>query len=253
MSRNLARRQAGIQAAIVEKSELDLPGLDVYRSAYRLRMKEALAADYPVLCRWLGKTRFDDLADKYLEAYPSRHFSIRWFGCHLAEYLYCHGPLEWAEMAEFEWALSLTFDCADSKSLEPEVLAKIPPQDWPRLKFTVTPGLSLLTLRPTVPVIWKALQAREAPPECFVLPDPVRWMVWRLDLRSFFRSMSEAEAQCLSLLQSGTEFAEICANLSDDDLPTSAAHQIALWLRRWLEEGVIIDLQLDCGGDAETA
>ncbi len=243
MSTGLATLQADVQAAILGQGGTALPGLDIYRSAYRLRLTEALAADYPVLRRWLGGARFDELARDYLEAHPSRHFSIRWFGRALPEYLERQGPLEWAEMARFEWALSLAFDCADSKPLAPETLAGIPPQDWPRLRFTVCPGFSLLRLRTSVPHVWKALQAGEDPPRCRVLSTPTAWMVWRQGLRQFFRSLSEAEAECLVRLESGAAFGEVCAGLSGCDLPTDAARQIALWLRCWLKDGVVTGLR----------
>ncbi|HNH12398.1 MAG TPA: DNA-binding domain-containing protein, partial [Rhodocyclaceae bacterium] len=60
--------------------------LDIYRHAYRSRLTEALAANYPVLARALGDEAFAQLALQYIDARPSRHASIRWFGDQLGAF-----------------------------------------------------------------------------------------------------------------------------------------------------------------------
>ncbi len=243
MSKDLANLQARIQSAVMAETDLSLPGLEIYRNAYRQRLVEALAVDYPMLSRWLGRDRFHELAAGYLTTHPSRHFSIRWIGRHLPEFLQRTGPLEWAEMAAFEWSLSLAFDCTDAEPIGPDTLAAIPPQDWPHLSFVLAPGLSLLTLRTSVPKVWKALQDQVSPPDCTDQPEPVSWMVWRHRLRCFFRSMDGPEAHTLRLIKSGTAFAEVCADLAGQDLSTDAAHQVAQWLHRWVEEGLVVGIE----------
>ncbi len=240
MNGELTRLQAQVQSAILGQGELSPPGLEVYCNAYRLRVIEALAADYPVLARWLGQDQFARLACDYVAAYPSGHFSIRWIGRRLPDFLHHTGPPEWEEMAAFEWALSLAFDCLDTVPIEPDVLTAIPAQNWPQLRFQLHPSLSLLALHTPVPRVWKALQAQEVPPDCPHSSTSVNWMVWRRGLQLFFRSLGDAEAQTLRMLWEGSEFAEICVALSDRDLPTDIAHQVATWLHRWMEEGLIV-------------
>jgi len=46
--------------------------VDVYREMYWLRLREALAIDYPELQRYLGNEGFDALCDEYVNQYPSR-------------------------------------------------------------------------------------------------------------------------------------------------------------------------------------
>ena len=82
--------------------------LDIYATAIRLRFLEVLGQDYPGLHALAGDDGFRRLGLAYVEAHPSHHPSIRWFGEHLPAFLRSTAP--WreqpvlAEMAGFEWA-----------------------------------------------------------------------------------------------------------------------------------------------------
>ncbi|MBN2700910.1 MAG: DNA-binding domain-containing protein [Methylohalobius sp. ZOD2] len=220
--------------------------LAVYRNAYRVRLTEALAVDYPMLARWLGEARFAQLAEDYIANYPSDVRSIRWVGRHLTKFLRAAEPWrerpELAEMAAFEWALGLAFDCADADPLAPEALVRIPPEQWPRLRFQLHPSVQLLQLAYSVPSIWKALQAEsELPP---YRPNRVSWLIWRQGLRQFFRSLAEPEAHALRAIQTGHPLAEVCAELARWDCCPDAAQEAARLLRQWLAAGVIVALKV---------
>ena len=80
--------------------------LDIYVAAYRLRLLEALATDFSGLHTLTGDEQFDQLGRAYIDACPSHHFSLRWYGHGVAEFLqrtppYAEYPVL-AEMAEFE-------------------------------------------------------------------------------------------------------------------------------------------------------
>ncbi|HOU66643.1 MAG TPA: DNA-binding domain-containing protein, partial [Thermomonas sp.] len=51
--------------------------LRIHADAYRLRLIEVLANDYPVTAALLDEDRFDDAALGYLQAHPSTHPSLR--------------------------------------------------------------------------------------------------------------------------------------------------------------------------------
>ena len=60
--------------------------LAIYYDAYRLRLLEALDSNYPILHSWMGDDEFEKLGLAYLDAHPSTHFSIRYFGHRLSEF-----------------------------------------------------------------------------------------------------------------------------------------------------------------------
>jgi len=51
------------------------------------RLVEALQTNYPALLRLIGEHDFAQLASQYIAAHDSRHFSIRYYGDALAEFL----------------------------------------------------------------------------------------------------------------------------------------------------------------------
>ena len=61
--------------------------LAVYYNAYRIRLIDCLAVDYPALAKLVGRDAFEDLALAYLQRFPSTHPSVRWFGRHLPVFL----------------------------------------------------------------------------------------------------------------------------------------------------------------------
>ena len=64
-----------------------LEGLQIYHNAYRSRLLAVLREDFPALLHWIGNESFEQLALAYLAAWPPRHFSIRWLGEKLPEFI----------------------------------------------------------------------------------------------------------------------------------------------------------------------
>ena len=95
--------------------------LSVYGEAYMLRLVDILLADYPKLQKIMGKKKFQQMAHEYLAQYPSQHFSVRYLGQHLGEFLRATAPYKddrtWQDMATFEWALTDTIDAEDGPVL----------------------------------------------------------------------------------------------------------------------------------------
>ena len=61
--------------------------LEVYKTAYYLRLQEALGESYPALRRHLGVQSFDALCIEYINVFPSCYRSIRWYGDQLSLFL----------------------------------------------------------------------------------------------------------------------------------------------------------------------
>ncbi len=223
--------------------------LAIYADAYRLRLIEALATDYPGLKAVAGDEQFDRLGRAYLDTHPSRVASLRWFGHQLATYLrttapWCDHPAL-AEMAAFEWAMSDAFDAEDSMPATVNDLATIPPDHWPRLRFTLHASVQRLDLRWNVPTVWQAVDTGTAPPPLAAADHPTGWLVWRHRLVTHFRSLTVDEAWALDALRRGDTFAAVCDGLCEwIDTRHVAAHAAAL-LKRWLEDGVVRDVGTD--------
>lgn len=220
--------------------------LGIYYDAYRLRLIGVLASGYPKLQALLGDELFDRVARTYIAAHPSRYRNVRWYGdamrAHLAETLPQH-PIA-AELAGFEWALSLAFDAPDAPLLQVQDLAAIAPEDWGGLRFELQPALQMLRLDWNTVAVWKALDAEQAPPAPQRNPTPETWLVWRRELNAHFRSLDPREETALRQALDGVCFADICAGLNDDLPQQESAMQAANYLAAWLQEGMLSHARL---------
>ncbi len=222
--------------------------LDIYATAYRLRLQEALAANFPMLETYVAKTRFETIALEYLDAYPSSRVSVRTFGIHLPAWLRTrlHAEPWLAELAGLEWALGCAFDAVDSTVLGIESLAHIEPADWSALVFRFSAATQRLTLRTNAAALYKAV-TEEQPAPTAAFAEPVEWLVWRREHQAQYRSMSSSEALALDTLLSGGTFGNACEHLlqlhPEDEVPTLAASL----LKRWLLDELIIDLSVSNG------
>ncbi|MEA3220258.1 DNA-binding domain-containing protein [Immundisolibacter sp.] len=222
--------------------------LAVYHSAYRLRLTEALAADFPLLCGLLGEDGFARLAADYIAACPSRSFTLRDFGHALADFLAHHERYRrrpWLRAtAIFEWSLLAAFDAADVAHLRMADLAGVPPAQFPRLRFRIAPGVQVLRLRWNVPQAWRALQEGTAlePPQR--LPAGVDCLIWRREERVYFRTLPLDEAALLKALMKGRSFAAGCGALARVGVDADAGRRAAELLTTWLADTL---LAMPCG------
>jgi hypothetical protein len=217
--------------------------LDVYYQAYRLRLLEALGVDFPALQAFVGTKRFERIGLEYIDAYPSEHFSIRYFGRAMSRFLgalpYRREP--WlAELASFEWALGEAFDAPDALPLTAKALSAIPLTAWPELRLHLHPSVRRLNFRWHVPAVWQAVDRHETPTPPVRNEPPMPWLIWRRDLKNYFRSLQQDEAWALDAIRAGLTFGEICEGLGQWMVDREAAVRAARLLRLWVEEGLLV-------------
>ncbi|MGD0958967.1 MAG: DNA-binding domain-containing protein [Methylomonas sp.] len=218
----------------------------VYTEAYRLRLIEALGADYPVLQDLLDDEGFNVMCRAYIDASPSDQFSIRWFGRHLPGFLTKTPPyLEQAgiaELAAFEWALSEAFDAPESTLADYNRLAAIEPPHWPSLTLKFHPSLRRLDLHYNAPEVWQASNRQETLPNFIENIELQAWIIWRQQLKLLFRSLSAQEAFALDAFLQGQCFAEVCSGLSEWLDEEKTVISAAGFLQTWLRDGWIADV-----------
>ena len=68
---------------------------------------------------------------------------------------------------------------------------------------------------------------------------PVPWIIWRKQLRQFYRSLAADEAWMLDQVQSGKNFAALCEGLCQWRDESEVALHAAGLLKRWISDGLI--------------
>ena len=247
LQRHLLRDESAIIGDIIDAPPLPAAArLGIYRNAYQARLIEALDDTYPVLHKLLGDDMFAALGEAFIAQHPSMHRSIRWYGAELAQFLAENAPYQeqpvLSEVALLEWTLSEVFDAADCAVIERSALAEIPADDWGDLQFEFHPSLRRLDLLWNAVPVWQAMSRDETPPEPECGKAAVTWVLWRRDLKNYFRSLESAEAGALDAALAGCCFADICQALTewlpDDAIPPAAANYLAVWA----DSGIIATL-----------
>ena len=221
--------------------------LGTYYNAYRIRLIDALATDFSALQQYLGREAFENLILDYLHHYPSTRPSVRWVGRHLSDYLQQHYDSEDAEflreLAQYEWAQASVFDAAASDQLvQLEDMMQVPAETWPDLRFTFKPAIEWVDLHWNVPQIEQACDRDESMPDKQRAEFPQRWLLWRREFKTHWRSLEVHEARALEQAFNGANFADICEGL----LEWVDAEQVALtaagFLKQWISDQLLTRL-----------
>jgi hypothetical protein len=217
--------------------------LGIYGDGYCARLSEALQANFPILTKLLGEGDFQTLATGYVRGHESPFFSIRYYGNALAEFLateadYAGAPVL-AELARWEWTMTEVFDAADAAPIGAGELARVTPDEWADLCFDWHPSVRRLELAWNAPQIWKAVGDDAEPPEVTLESSPMQWLLWRHELRSYFRALAAEEALVLDAARQGESFGGVCTLLSGIFGDGAAPAHAASFLRGWVDSGLL--------------
>ena len=224
--------------------------LSTYAFAYRARLKEVLANDYHALLMAVGDEQFNQLSEDYIDAHPSRYYSLRDFGRHLPEFVFDrvqhhqrYLDKHWLyELALFEWTLGQAFDAPDSTTFGEQEMAMIPAESWSNLRFYIHPSVHRIDFEWNIPQMWQAL-THDIPSQVTASRDISNpWLVWREQLVTRFRSLEADEQRTLDLLIAGNSFYQVCealsTSMSEDDVPMRAAGLLKNWIAQGLIGGI---------------
>lgn len=218
--------------------------LAVYVHAYRSRLAGVLREDFPATLAALGPDA-EAVMDAYIRAHPSRSFTLRDFGAAFPAFLQAEN-LGWqAELAQFEWAFCEAFDAPDAPVVTIADMARVAPEQWPRMGFVLQPALRRLDSRYNLPALWRAARNGEAltAPEAAGPVLPV--LIWRQDYATRYRSLEADEALALDAVLAGGGFAEACAALSGCMAPPDAPARAASLLKTWLDQTLVAALAFE--------
>lgn len=216
--------------------------LAVYHHGYRIRLREALRAEFPGLALLAGK-RFPTLLDGYVAVHPSTHFNIRWHGQGLDAYL--AGTAPWhdrptlAEMAQLDWAISTAFDATDHVPVDAAELAHMPPDAWASLRLHPLPHARLLRVTHNVDAFRRAADHGTSRPSIRQLRQPRHLLVWRPTMEVRYRRVDRDELPALQAALDGDAFANLCERLAEHHGTEAALPRMVALLGRWLDEGLI--------------
>jgi hypothetical protein len=215
--------------------------LDIYADMYFYRLRDCLQEDFAAVYAVVGAERFHNLITDYLIVHPPAHFSLRQAGRHLPAFIGTQrlaAPWPYLEqLAALEAAVLDAFDAPDAAPLEIAILQGIPPEEWPGLRFAVTPSLQRVHVEWRVDDVLRTVQEGAAPSTPAASPTWLR--VWRQDLRVFHRPIDAAETAALEAVATDATFATVCAAVGELIGESAGAERVVQLLDTWFADGLI--------------
>jgi uncharacterized protein (UPF0276 family) len=245
----LAEAQSMMQAAILFGSAMDSKPdawirakaafapqdqLAVYVNAYRYRLYDVTAEDYPALQYYLGDDQFDRVIKDFVNHVHSDHFNVGRYAAHLPDYLKSHelGDAFAVELATLENAVSQLTDPEETMPLTPEHLVGMTPDILMETVLHPRKALALFAFNYPVNAYYRDMQEDKLPtspkPEkSFVAVFRHEDVVWRMDFAA-------AEYRLLTTLMSGVK---VGGALADCDEVT--ATKLSEYFSRWMRNGLL--------------
>ena len=241
--------------------------LEIYNRQYWFRVLGALAEDFPALRSVIGARAFEAMSVAYLTAHPSRSFTLRNLGSHLAEWLgknphYAGRRARLAQdVVRMEWAFVEAFDNAEHDPLTLDQIATLDGNS----RLALQPHLRLVELEFPVDDLVLNLHKKEkrqtseagvqhedgedAPARLPTLRRKQTWLAaHRVDYSVYYLRLNRGEFYTLSAIRDGHSLAEaIEGGITIARVPSARRPQLVReWFTNWAELGWI------CSADIET-
>ncbi|MFZ4763295.1 MAG: DUF692 family multinuclear iron-containing protein [Alphaproteobacteria bacterium] len=215
--------------------------LAVYVNAYRYRLYDVTAEEYPVLKYYVGEERFDRLLKDFVNIVHSNHFNVGRYSSLLPEFLAQTAMVDnfALEIAHLENVISQLVDWPETTVLEASDLAHITPEILMETVLYPRQALQLMAFNYPVNSYYRGVMEEKQPAmpqqeKAFLVVFRHEDAVWRMDveeneyylLQKLFAGSTIGSA--LDLLQ--TEL-----SLPEDELATN----LSLWFSRWMRNGLL--------------
>lgn len=224
--------------------------VDIYHGMYLLRMRDALAGDYPGLEHFLGDDGFLRLVRDYVQAHPSRSHTLNRLGDHVPEFI--EGTSEiprrefCAELARLELAVTEVFDAPERPPLGQDEIAAVPADAWERARLRPIPAFRLLSFRYPVNAYLQSVRDEDHDHH----PKPrlkSEWVaVYRRDYSVYRLELTKPAHDLLADLARGERLGDaIAAALGRPGRKRPSEDDLFRWFREWVSGGVFAEVRLD--------
>jgi len=211
--------------------------LGVYAMMYEARLVDALAQDFPLLHKWTGAARFEELACACIRLYPSQMYSLDRFGRHFLKFL-CEqeGRLKAGllQLAKLEWARCEVFLERNSSSVSADRMASVAAEQFGLLTVDFIDALRELTFDYDIISLVRALESDALEP--VIEQRTQHCLIWRREYEVFHVEINESEHQALTLAREGRCLAEWTESFATAPNPAQALFDA---LSSWFTEGFI--------------
>lgn len=125
--------------------------LNIYRTNVFSSLEEVLASTYPHVQNALGQEVFHQVAMAFIRAHPPQKALLSTYGDTFPAFLVHRGEDAWVgALATLEWSLQEAYYARDTPPLTQDSLARITPDEVPRVIFHPAPSLRVFEGSPAL-------------------------------------------------------------------------------------------------------
>jgi hypothetical protein len=221
--------------------------LEIYRSAYRSRLVECIADDYPVLALALGEERFHALCHAYIERFPSTSPNLNAYSRHMAALCKDVESVFASDLARLEWALVEVLHAECPATLDLESLQAIPAEAWGNARLVASDALRVLRFEYPVNAYFSACKNEESAPPV-PAAEPAATAVYRTGATLWRMDLTPAMTRVLEALVAGAPIGEALACMEHDETDpealAEAARSVMVWFREWVSSAFFARIDL---------
>lgn len=240
----LLGKDSAIESAIAMPPQGDrAERLEIYGHTYYKRLIRVLQQNFQAVSILMGAQKFAEIAYEYIKAKPSRYFSVDDMGKHFPEFLSKHKDYQaepiYAELAQFEHAMSQSYDAKDVELLSNEDIGVIPQHNWPMMHLSLAPCVSLLQFHCNTVDYYDAVVQQQQPPAPCKLVRPQDCVVWRYEYTPYYYKTDQDEAKALQLIADDKSFLDICQALCEHRQEEEVTPLVVDYMLQWLSKGML--------------
>jgi hypothetical protein len=179
--------------------------LQIHRHHFFTTLTEALAANFPVVCRLVDRRFFDYLAHHFIAANPPREPCLFEYGAHFPDFIAgfpaCRNLPYLPDVARLEFAMNAVLHAPDLPVLTAEMLGDVALESFGALRFVLHPAARVVSSRYPVDRIWRTNQVDDG--TVVLGGDGARLLMQRCHDEVTWRVLSAAEFMFVRGLAAG--------------------------------------------------
>jgi hypothetical protein len=203
--------------------------LQIHRHHFFTTLTEALAANFPVVCRLVDRRFFEFLAHRYIVLNPPREPCLFEYGASFPDFIAgfpaCRELPYLPDVARLEWTITAASNAPDLPSLTPDMLGDVEPERFASLRFVLHPACRIVSSRFPIDRIWRANQSDGETVD--LASGGVRLLVQRHEDDVQWRVLSAAEHLFVRALAAGQTLGEAIDNAGEFDFTAMVAELLA--------------------------
>jgi hypothetical protein len=213
--------------------------LQIYKDNVLITLYETLKNRYPVVCRLVDERFFKYAVNEYIKLHKPTSGNLDDYGFNFIGFLKEFPPTKemhyLSDVATLEWGLHIAYFSADATPIDKEELAKIAPEEYENLRFSLHPSASLISSKYPIDKIWDYTGDGDID----INARGTDFLVIRPEYKTGMILLESGEFNFLAQLQSGRKLYEAyeAATLSN------AKFDVGTAIRKFVLNGALVGFQ----------